>query len=205
MLRSLDRSIGICNGTRLIVENFSRSVIFAKVASGNRTGDLVAIPWITFISEPDQTGLPFKLICTQFPVNLAFSLTINKSQGQTIGNVGIVLHEPVLSHGQLYVALSRSKSSHTTKAVIPQPENGLPSYQTSNIFYEEVLSRVHWSWWFFYQLFFPFLRNLYTAIAFDYFPLPLYLLFDFHLLFEFHFHLSFKLVFPFGFFFIWTY
>ena len=128
MLRNLDRWIGLCNGTRLIVENFSRSVIFAKVASGNRTGDLVAIPWIPFISDPDQTGLPFKLICTQFPVNLAFSLTINKSQGQTIGNVVIVLHEPVLSHGQLYVALSRSKSSHTTKVVIPQPENGPPSH-----------------------------------------------------------------------------
>ena len=96
-----------------------------------------------FISDPEQTGLPFKLICTQFPVNLAFSLTINKSQGQTIGNVGIVLHEPVFSHGQLYVALSRSTSSHTTKVVIPQPENGPPSYKTSNIVYKEVLSRVH--------------------------------------------------------------
>ena len=127
MLRNLDRSIGLCNGTRLIVENFSQSVLFAKVASGKRTGDLVAIPQMPFISDPEQTGLPFKLICTQFPVNLAFSLTINKSQGQKIGNVVIVLHEPVFSHGQLYVALSRSTSSHTTKVVIPQPENGPPS------------------------------------------------------------------------------
>ena len=142
MLRNLDRSIGLCNGTRLIVENFSPSLIFAKVASGNRIGELVAIPRIPFISDPEETGLPFKLIRTQFPVNLAFCLTINKSQGQTIGNVGIVLHEPVFSHGQLYVALSRSKSSHTTKVVIPQPESGPPSYQTSNIVYKEVLSRV---------------------------------------------------------------
>jgi hypothetical protein len=47
-------------------------------------------------------GLPFKLILKQ----LAFSLTINKSHGQTIGNVGMVLHDPVFSHGQLYVAFS---------------------------------------------------------------------------------------------------
>ena len=125
----------------MILKNFSPSLIFAKVASGNRIGELVAIPCIPFISDPEETGLPLKLIHTQFPLNLDFCLTINKSQGQTIENVGIVLHEPVFSHGQLYVALSQSKSSHTTKVVIPQPESGPPSYQTSNIVYKEVLSR----------------------------------------------------------------
>lgn len=143
MLRNLDRTMGLCNGTRLIVENLGPNVIYAKVISGNRVNNLVAIPRIPFISDPDESGLPFKLIRKQFPINLAFSLTINKSQGQTIGNVGIVLHDPVFSHGQLYVALSRSKSSHTTKVVVPQPENGPPSYETSNIVYKEVLLRVH--------------------------------------------------------------
>ena len=42
------------------------------------------------------------------------TLTINKAQSQTIPNVGIYLPEPVFSHGQLYVALSRGVSHSTT-------------------------------------------------------------------------------------------
>ena len=51
---------------------------------------------------------PFTLQRRHFPLQLAFSITINKAQGQTLSRVGVFLLEPVFTHGQLYVALPRA-------------------------------------------------------------------------------------------------
>lgn len=78
---------------------------------------MVFIPCIP-LKPSENIKLPFNLIRKQFAIRLAFVLTINKSQGQTIPHAGIYLPRHVFSHGQLCVALSRGISSNTTKILL---------------------------------------------------------------------------------------
>jgi ATP-dependent DNA helicase PIF1 len=68
-------------------------------------------------------------------------MTINKAQGQTVPNVGVYLPEPVFSHGQLYVALSRGVSRQTTRVLVKPCGNSNASEGvfTKNVVYREVL------------------------------------------------------------------
>ena len=53
---------------------------------------------------PSDTDMPFVLSRCQFPLRLAYSMTINKAQGLTFSKVGIDMQRPCFSRGQLYVA-----------------------------------------------------------------------------------------------------
>ena len=43
----------------------------------------------------------------QFTIKIAFALTINRSQEQSVSKCGILLPKNVWTHGQIYVAFSR--------------------------------------------------------------------------------------------------
>lgn len=62
--------------------------------------------------------LPCTLTRLQFPVRIAFAMTINKSQGQTLPLVGLYLPRPVFGHGQLYVGLSRVGDPTAMKVMV---------------------------------------------------------------------------------------
>ena len=68
----------------------------------------VVIPRIKL--APSDINLPFILEHCQFPVRLAYSMTINKAKGQTFNKVGIGLPIPLFSHDQLAICcIVRSK------------------------------------------------------------------------------------------------
>uniref|UniRef100_A0A0D2ZVC1 ATP-dependent DNA helicase n=2 Tax=Brassica oleracea var. oleracea TaxID=109376 RepID=A0A0D2ZVC1_BRAOL len=135
-LRNMDVADGLCNGTRLIVTQLLPHVIEGRIITGNKiAGHPVWIPRM-FVIPPD-TKFPFRMRRRQFPVTLAFAMTINKSQGQTLESVGLFLPRPVFSHGQLYVALSRVKSRSGLKILITGKE-GKTQTKTLNFVYKQV-------------------------------------------------------------------
>ena len=96
LLLNLDLKQGLCNGTRLKVVHMYHNVIDAEVI-GRSIQTRVLIPRI--VLAPTDVTLPFVLQRRQFPVRACYSMTINKSQGQTFSTVVLFLRKPVFAHG----------------------------------------------------------------------------------------------------------
>ena len=130
ILRNICPKEGLCNGTKVIYKRTLNNVVLVcSIATNSKQ---VLIPRIKFICEDRR--YPFQWSRRQFPVRVAFSTTINKSQGQTLKNVGVWLRQPVFSHGQLYVACSRTGNPGGLKIAAKQ---GV----TPNEVFQEVLLR----------------------------------------------------------------
>jgi ATP-dependent DNA helicase PIF1 len=66
LLHNFNQSIGLCNGTRLILKRLGQHVIEAKIFTGNNVSKCVFIPHI--IMSPSETDWPFVLRHCQFPI-----------------------------------------------------------------------------------------------------------------------------------------
>ncbi|XP_050335784.1 uncharacterized protein LOC126762782 [Bactrocera neohumeralis] len=75
----------LCNGIRLVIKKLMKNVIEAIILNGKFQGENVLLPRIPTIT----TDVPIKFKRTQFPIRLAFAMTINKSQGQTLSLIGV--------------------------------------------------------------------------------------------------------------------
>ncbi|XP_036347968.1 uncharacterized protein LOC118757357, partial [Rhagoletis pomonella] len=77
LLRNLN---ALCNGTRLAVKKLMANLVEATVLTGKAKGEIVLIPRIPLI----KTDMPFEFQRLQFPVRLAFAMSVNKAPGQTL-------------------------------------------------------------------------------------------------------------------------
>jgi len=139
LLRNLNQSAGLCNGTRLLVTQLSKWFLEGKIISGTHVGDKVFIPRI--VLSLSDSKLLFILKRRQFPISICFAITINKSQGQSLQRVGLFLSKPVFSHGQLYVAISRVTSRNGLRILIADTHDG-DEFKTKNIVYKEIFNNL---------------------------------------------------------------
>nr|GEX75447.1 hypothetical protein [Tanacetum cinerariifolium] len=139
LLRNIDQSAGLCNSTRLRITKLGERCIEAEIITETKVREKVILTRMKL--SPLEKRIPFKINQRQFPISVCFAMTINKSQGQSLSNVGIFLPKPVFTHGQLYGAVSRVKSRKGFKVLMYDKE-GKVCNTTMNVVYHECLQKI---------------------------------------------------------------
>ena len=135
LMRNLNQLMGLCNGTRMIVKKCMPNSILCEILTGSEAGSMHIILRIEM--EPSDSQWPVEFKRVQFPMQLCFAMTINKSQGQSLDKVGLYLPRSVFTHGQLYVAVSRVTSPSGLHILIDSDVGGSTNI-TANVVFEEV-------------------------------------------------------------------
>ncbi|RJQ59275.1 MAG: AAA family ATPase [Stygiobacter sp.] len=100
------------NGTICKISNLSSSQIFVNIEG--HTCEVKRELWenIEYYFDREKNKIEERIIGSfeQYPLRLAWALTIHKSQGQTFSKVIVDMGNGAFAHGQTYVALSRCTS-----------------------------------------------------------------------------------------------
>lgn len=127
MLVSNDRNKRYVNGSMGKIEKISESKGFNKIIYVSLdSGELVEVTPYTwemfrFVFRPDNGKIDSESVgsYTQYPLILAWAVTIHKAQGKTFDRIIVDFDRGTFAHGQAYVALSRCTS--LSGLVLTQP------------------------------------------------------------------------------------
>jgi ATP-dependent DNA helicase PIF1 len=129
------------NGTIGIVEYFNEDSIVVGIPSreGNLIYTVEKATWecLKFFYDYNENKIKTETIgsYTQFPLTLAWAVTIHKSQGLTLDNVIIDLGAGAFASGQAYVAFSRCRSIDNIRLKRPLFEKDILINPTIRNFY----------------------------------------------------------------------
>ena len=114
LIRNLNFSEGLANGQKVILRETSPNSRVIKVQLLTLEKKNAFIPRIMFHGKVGRKCVTFQRV--QFPLRVAYSITVNKSQGQTLSRIGLDLRSDVFAHGHLYVALSHAQTANPSCA-----------------------------------------------------------------------------------------
>jgi hypothetical protein len=100
------------NGTLGVITNLNEDTIRVKINGVVHSVSKETWDSVKYYYNSEERKLDKETVSsfTQFPVRLAWAITIHKSQGQTYQSVAIDLSDGAFAHGQTYVALSRCQT-----------------------------------------------------------------------------------------------
>ena len=81
----------LCNSTKIHLRFIGRKVLEGVIMGGKYERQKTLLPCILLQSKDNNERSPVLLTRRQFPIQPAFAMTINKSQGQSLKYVGLDL------------------------------------------------------------------------------------------------------------------
>jgi hypothetical protein len=132
LLRNMDIKGKLVNSTRARVVFVDANVVGVRLFSQSTLEQPVLIPRIKFKARMQKGNSSSTWIFRyQFPLELAYAMTYNKSQGQTLDKIGIDACEGSFCHGHTYVAFGRVRNKSSVVVLVrdfhepaPEPEIG---------------------------------------------------------------------------------
>jgi hypothetical protein len=113
LMRNISKKDRLMNGTRVMIVHVHKFSIVVRTIDDQR---LHAIPRILFKIRLPNAHVT--IVRRQFPLRVAYAMTVHKCQGQTLNKVLLDVRKQPFSHGILYVACGRVKNEQSIMALV---------------------------------------------------------------------------------------
>ena len=107
VMRNCNVECGLINSAKCVVVFVRDNTIGVRLCE-HEHADPVLVPRIKFRQRmtKNDSRSPY-IVRHQFPLQLCYAMTFNKSQGQTLSYVGLDARDDTFAHGQTYVGFAR--------------------------------------------------------------------------------------------------